>query len=195
MAESNFQRQGIGPGVVVLVVGPSGAGKDALLQGAAAELQTDTRIVFPKRIISRPAHAAEDHERASYEDMIESERSAAYALSWRAHGLVYALPSTIDDSLRAGSTVVFNASRTVVGSARARYQHVTVLYVEAPSEVRAARLAVRGRETETEIAERLAREVRTFSPSDADVVIQNDGSLQHGVDRLAGAIRQITVPA
>ena len=39
----------IGPGLVVLVVGPSGAGKDALIDGAREALDGHSNYIFPTR--------------------------------------------------------------------------------------------------------------------------------------------------
>lgn len=46
-------------GVLVLVVGPSGAGKDALLAGSRRELAGDPRFVFCRRVITRPRGVGE----------------------------------------------------------------------------------------------------------------------------------------
>ena len=49
--------------MLVLVVGPSGAGKDTLINAAKAALAGDDRFVFPRRVVTRPAVTAlEDHD-------------------------------------------------------------------------------------------------------------------------------------
>lgn len=59
------QTAAIGPGRLVLVVGPSGAGKDTLLGLAKTALAEDHDVVFPRRIVTREASAAEDNVRDS----------------------------------------------------------------------------------------------------------------------------------
>ena len=59
-AGSPIAAEPIGPGRVVLVVGPSGAGKDAVLGEAAKRLGGDPRFLFPKRVVTRESNAADD---------------------------------------------------------------------------------------------------------------------------------------
>lgn len=181
----------IGPGTVVLIVGPSGAGKDALLQGAETELGNDPAFHFPRRLINRAAHAAEHHDVLSDHHASGANLSKTYPLSWQAHGLTYALPATIDDAVRAGRCVVFNASRTVVAAARSRYQNLRTVFIDAPPDVRAQRLGQRGRETQAEIRARLSRDVATFAPADADIVIENAATLEAGIAALTATLRRL----
>jgi len=187
----------IGPGALVVVVGPSGAGKDTLIAMARAlcaqESQTgsriDQRIVFPRRIVTRPPSAAEDHDSVSPFEFDAAIGQGIYAFWWAAHGLKYALSAAIDTELRAGKTVVCNVSRAVVRQLRERYENVTVVMVTAPKEVLLARLAARGRESEGDVAGRVDRAVPAIDDLAPDIVIENIGDPQDGAARLAEVIR------
>ena len=178
------------PGTLVLVVGASGVGKDTLLSAARAALGGDRRFVFPRRVVTRRADAAlEDHDSVSREEFGAARSAGAYALSWDAHGLSYGLPAGLEAELSAGRVVVFNASRSIVAEAMAKYPGTRVLLIEARPEVRTARLAGRGRETAEEVARRLVREVDFSLPG--AVRIDNSGRLADGVERFIGALRAI----
>jgi len=177
-------------GTLVLVVGPSGAGKDTLIAAAKTALAGDERFVFPRRVVTRDSVAAlEDHDSVSEEDFARRERNGAYALSWRAHGLSYGLPASLVADLAAGRVVVSNGSRAMIGAAQERFPGTKVLLIEASPEVRARRLAGRGRESAAEIAERLAREVPNVPPG--AVRIDNSGPLEAGSGRFVAALRAI----
>lgn len=164
-------------GRVVLVVGPSGAGKDAIIQAAREHFGEDSRFSFPARLVTRAPSAAENHDSLSRSCFETRLARGAFALHWEAHGLLYGIPQSIDDDVSRGKTVVFNASRSVIGAARARYRRVGVVLVDAPVAVRAARLAARGREHDGEITARVERAVAGFSSADADLVIDNSGTV------------------
>lgn len=179
-----------GPGAVVLVVGPSGVGKDALIAGARARLDADPRFVFVVRDITRPAHPSEGFTPVTDTEFHLRLARGAYALSWGAHGLHYGIPRTLDDEVAGGRTAVFNASRMAIPAARARYANVKVVLVDCPIDIRARRMAARGREPEAEIAARLQRRVEEFNgAAAADAVIDNSGSLEEGVTRLVASLR------
>ena len=125
----------MGTGGFVLVVGPSGAGKDTLLRLAREALAGDPRYVFPRRLVTRPPSVHEDNEAIGEADFSAGEAAGRFALSWRAHDLGYALPAASAALARAGHVVVCNVSRRVVAEARRRLPAVTVVEVTAPPEV------------------------------------------------------------
>ncbi len=182
----------LGPGALALVVGPSGAGKDALIAGARKLMTEDSRFMFPERVITRSPHGAEDHGSLSEADFAEAARQGCFAFTWQAHGLYYGVPASIDQAIRDGGTVIVNGSRTIGGTARQRYANVSLILVECPLNIRAARLALRGRESEAGIHARLARTVSAFDPAAVDVRINNSGSLADGVRALAAALTSLS---
>lgn len=179
----------LGPGAVALVVGPSGVGKDALIAGARAILAPDPRFAFVTRDITRPAHPSESFAPVTDTEFQVRLARGEYALSWGAHGLHYGIPRSLDGMIAEGRTAIFNASRMAIPAALARYASVKVVLVDCPIEIRARRMATRGREPEAEIAARLARRVEDFNVAAAHAVIDNSGSLEDGVTRLVAALR------
>lgn len=182
----------MGHGALVLVVGPSGAGKDTLIAAARATLSGDHSFVFPRRVVTRLAMAAlEDHDTLSPEAFEAARAAGAFALDWQAHGLSYGIPAAILDDVAAGRVVVVNTSRALVPEALRRFPSCRVVLVTARTEVRAARLAGRGRESAADVALRLEREGAPVPPGVDPVVIDNSGSLPAGIAAFIGALRVI----
>ncbi|MDE5444725.1 phosphonate metabolism protein/1,5-bisphosphokinase (PRPP-forming) PhnN [Bradyrhizobium sp. CSA207] len=182
------QAGAIGPGRLVLVVGPSGAGKDTLLRLVQAACIDDHGIVFPRRVVTRESSAAEDNIAMSSDEFRRALDHGDFAVHWQAHGHSYALPLEINDDIRAGRTVVANVSRTVIGALRGIYANVVVVAITAPPDVLAQRLAARARHSDGNITERLARSVDDAS-ANADVTILNAGSADYHSRQLARVIR------
>jgi ribose 1,5-bisphosphokinase len=171
----------IGPGKLVLLVGPSGAGKDTLLGLARAACADDPGIVFARRVVTREASDAEDNEQVSVEGFRAAQARGALAVHWEAHGHAYALPRSIEDDIRAGRTVVANVSRTVIPALRRCYVNVVVISITAPADVLAERLAMRKRGSDGNIAQRLARTVEDAEP---DATIVNVSSAEYHARQL-----------
>jgi ribose 1,5-bisphosphokinase len=171
--------------MLVLVVGPSGAGKDTLLNAARRALAGDVRFRFARRVITRQADpGGEDHEPVTPAQFA----ARAFALQWQAHGLQYGIAADITTDLAAGAVVVANVSRAVIAAAAERFP-VRVIEVTAPPDVLAARLAARGRETAADIAARLAR----AAPLPANVAIErvmNDATPEIGAERFLAALNR-----
>lgn len=176
-------------GTLFLVVGPSGAGKDTLLSGARETLKDDARFVFARRMITRPADAGgEDHTEISGEEFETLRRQGAFFLSWSAHGLDYGLPATLTDDLAAGRNVVANVSRSVIADAASRTPHLCAIVITAPAAVLAGRLGDRGRETEADIAARLARDGAAIPDDIPRIDISNDATPEEGIRRLVNVL-------
>lgn len=180
-----------GTGCFVCVVGPSGAGKDTLMDLARQALAGDGRFVFARRFITREPAPGEDHEPISEAAFDEGERTGAFAISWRAHGLGYGVPASVDREAAAGRVVIANLSRTAVPLARARFDARVVL-VTAPPDVLAERIARRGREGAAEALARLCRQVET--PQDCDLAIDNVGTPEATAGRLTAFLKRLAAP-
>lgn len=161
-------------GLLVLIVGPSGAGKDSLIDAARQQFAADPRFVFPRRIVSRPASAAEDNLEQDAAAMARQAAAGEFALYWQAHGLSYAIPGEIGAALAQDAVVICNVSRTIVPEARQRYR-CFVIEIRAAPEVLAARLAGRMRASDGDVGQRLGRSAAITVLADA--VCHNDGAL------------------
>ncbi|MDH2402095.1 phosphonate metabolism protein/1,5-bisphosphokinase (PRPP-forming) PhnN [Bradyrhizobium sp. SSUT18] len=178
----------IGPGRLVLVVGPSGAGKDTLLRLARAACIEDHDIVFPRRVVTRESSADEDNVALSADEFRRAREHGDFAVHWEAHGHSYALPLDLNDDIRAGRAVVANVSRTVIGALREAYANVVVVAITAPPDVLAQRLAARARHSDGNISDRLARSVDDQA-AQADITIVNAGSAEYHGRHLVRLIR------
>ena len=175
-------------GTLFLVVGPSGVGKDTLLDGAREELEGEL-FQFPSRVITRPAASGgEDHEAATDAQFVEMETQGAFLHHWTAHGLRYGIPANIAKTLAAGVNAVVNTSRHEIDSIQKKIPNSLTIYISAPSNVIANRLWTRGRETKDEIARRLARSSE-WAPEDRSFLeVHNDGTVKEGIKKLIDMI-------
>ena len=178
----------IGPGRLVLVVGPSGAGKDTLLRLAQAACASDPGVVFPRRAVTRESSADEDNVALTSDEFRRAREHGDFAVHWDAHGHSYALPRDINDHISAGRTVVANVSRTVIGGLRRTYANVVVVAITAPPAVLAQRLAARARQSDGDLAERLTRSIDDTT-AQADITILNAGSAEDHSRELERVIR------
>lgn len=176
-----------GPGALVAIVGPSGAGKDSVMAGAARHPELDPRVRFARRTVTRaPRPDAEDHDSLDEAAFARAAAAGAFSLHWAAHGLRYGLGSAARDDVGRGLAVVANLSRRVLGEAAARFPRLHVVEVTAEPAVLLRRLTARGREDGASVRERIARRAPVALPAGAagHVLIDNSGDLADAVERL-----------
>ncbi|WP_041680127.1 phosphonate metabolism protein/1,5-bisphosphokinase (PRPP-forming) PhnN [Cupriavidus necator] len=176
-------------GTFFLVVGPSGAGKDSLIDGARATLGND-EYVFARRIITRPSGSpGEDHESVAEAEFAERERNGEFLVTWHAHGLRYGLPQWLVGLLETGKHVVANGSRGVIAMLARQLPRFVVVNVTAPQDVLAQRIAARGRESGDDVMRRVARQAPPMPDGVHCVTVTNDSTLDLGVARFTDALR------
>jgi ribose 1,5-bisphosphokinase len=171
-------------GLFVAIVGPSGAGKDALIRGLAERLGESDGVFYVRRVVTRCADAFEDHDTLAEDEFLAARAQGRFALAWSAHGLHYGVPREVEVRLAAGGAVVCNVSRTMVADVRRLYRPSLVVLVTARPETLAARLAARGREDGASRRERLQRAAVAELAFQPDATIDNDGALDEAVARL-----------
>ncbi|MGV2181651.1 phosphonate metabolism protein/1,5-bisphosphokinase (PRPP-forming) PhnN [Rhizobium rhizogenes] len=166
-------------GIMLVVVGPSGAGKDTLMNLAARHFVGRSDIHFVRRVITRYGDAGnEDHRSVSDADFDAMEQDGAFAVSWEAHGLKYGIPSDVEGELANGHLVVANGSRSVLHRFQAAFPKLKVINVTARREVLAERLIARGRESREDVLKRLERGSLTVQGSYDVADIDNSGTLE-----------------
>jgi len=175
---------------MVLVVGPSGAGKDTLINALRDRLRTNGNVLFARRAVTRNAVPdAEDHDSLSRPEFETLASTGNVALSWEAHGLGYVIPKSYDLAVKEGKTVIANGSRKVLNTAAAKYETAIVLLITAPIDILADRLAARGRESREDIRARLKR--ADLEPQDVPnlIRIENTGTVGTALEAMIAALK------
>ena len=181
-------------GRLIYLMGPSGSGKDSLLN-AARERLAERNCVIARRVITRSAEAVgEDAIGVSPAEFDQQEAAGAFALSWRANGLAYGIPRQIDDWLAAGQDVLVNGSRGYLPKARERYPELLAILLQVDEAALRQRLQARGRESAEQIEARLARSRELQLPSakvvgdrdkgESQWLLNNSGPLDQTVTQL-----------
>jgi phosphonate metabolism protein PhnN/1,5-bisphosphokinase (PRPP-forming) len=180
------------PGVLILVAGPSGSGKDTLIAAARHALSGNCGFVFPSRFITRAGQIGEEHIFVSREDFDHLRSEGLFFLDWTAHGLSYGLPASVRDDLEAGRAAVFNISRRMIKAAREKWRCTHVISLTVEPEVLRQRLQARGRESEADIEARVCRASDEAYAIDGPVhVLDNSGPLRGSIEKFLSLLLRL----
>lgn len=179
-----------GTGRLIFLVGPSGSGKDSLIDASREQLAL-AGVEIARRVITRSAEAKGEAAKGVTPEQFDTLRAqGAFAMHWRANGLDYGIPRQVDQWLAAGRAVLVNGSRAYLPEARQRYPDLLAVLVEVKPDVLRQRLLARGRETAEEVEQRLARSARLQAAADPSVhVLDNSSTLQAAVAAFVSLLR------
>jgi ribose 1,5-bisphosphokinase len=170
-------------GLWVFVCGPSGAGKDSVMNWAADHLTEHTHIVFARRMVTRDTHPGSDHDPVTPEQFARLSDSGGLVWRWQAHGFHYGIAAHYAAQVAAGQVVVVNGSREHAGGLEPA-DHLRVVHISAQADLLAQRLEKRGRDTPQARERRLVRN-HQFSDLRGDHTIINQGELGDAGRQLA----------
>ncbi len=181
------------PSPLILVVGSSGVGKDAILDAARNHFHNDKSFIFLRRFITRPAEAGgENHIETTSEEFARKSSEGYFSLQWHAHNNDYGISVELEHDLNAGKCVIVNASRTIISEARRRFSNVHVITITANSETIKTRLIDRGRESAIDIEHRLARNIKL--PDGQNVYeVPNNGTILLAKERFCNLLNLISL--
>jgi ribose 1,5-bisphosphokinase len=167
-------------------MGPSGAGKDAVISAVCAKFNKNNDLYFTRRYVTRMDAGADSRDIGLTQEEFEHNwRRGLFALDWRAHGLSYGIRKIINNHLAAGKTVVVNGSRAYLREALSRYPSLLAVQISVPREVARQRLLARGRESAQDIEARLSRSPAFDVPPSWMITIDNSGPLEEAVEAFA----------
>jgi ribose 1,5-bisphosphokinase len=176
-------------GILFLVVGNSGSGKDTLIRAVMERYPPDRKqILTPKRYITRKPSETESNISITPKKYRNLSQEGEFALEWDIYGLSYGIPAIIDDWLHSGHPVIINVSRKIIQEARTKYNKVKVIFIDVPLEISIKRLKDRGRETGNRLNERIERARTHQTYEAADFIVDNSGVLENAVNELLNYI-------
>jgi ribose 1,5-bisphosphokinase len=177
---------------LVLIVGNSGSGKDSLIRETARQWPSERPpLMTTRRYITRPPHESEPFWSVTQAEFEQMRSQDCFCLTWTSYGMAYGVPKEILLDLGQGKPVLVNVSRSVIQPARDHLPGVRVAYVHVPLAVSIMRIKQRGREAESSLGyrDRIRRAQQHPGLAQADVIIDNSGSLEDAADQLSTYIQ------
>ncbi|WP_438308252.1 phosphonate metabolism protein/1,5-bisphosphokinase (PRPP-forming) PhnN [Pseudomonas guariconensis] len=172
-------------GRLIFLIGPSGSGKDSLIDAARVHL-LENGVEVARRVITRSAESRGEVALSVSPEVFEQMcEDGEFAMHWQANGLQYGIPVQVNEWLSSGRHVLVNGSRGYLPEARRRYPNLLAIRLEVAPQVLRERLLTRGRESVEQVEQRLARSALLQAGDDSDVhVLDNSTSLADTVKAL-----------
>ncbi|SDN75695.1 ribose 1,5-bisphosphokinase [Desulfonauticus submarinus] len=155
---------------IILVVGPSGAGKDTLIRYAKKKFSADKNIIFLKRYITRKSDEYEDNYYISSKEFYILKQQNFFFTTWEAYNYQYGI--SFNNVELNGKKIVISISRTKVNDFEKKFKNVLTLFITASPESLRKRLKKRHRDSFWE--NRLERQLLPFNAKRLVKIINED---------------------
>lgn len=166
-------------GRIFVVVGPSGSGKDTLINWLREQLTDKQKYMFVRRSVTRsPDGQTEDHDTLTIEQFDRAKEQGKFAVTWQAHGLSYGIPIGVLAHVKAGGIAIANGSRRALADMQKQFPNMIVINLRVDRAVLASRLAGRGREDAEQIKKRLDRMDMPLAGNLTVYDIENSGPIE-----------------
>ncbi|MFU8847897.1 MAG: phosphonate metabolism protein/1,5-bisphosphokinase (PRPP-forming) PhnN [Opitutales bacterium] len=180
-------------GTLAYVIGASGAGKDSLMHYARSHCPPSAGLLFAHRYITRRSTAGdENHIELSVGEFLQRKSGGLFVMDWQSHDLHYGVGIEVEHWLSLGFNVVLNGSREYLPTARQRVPSLVPFLIQVETSVLHQRLRARGRESEENIAQRLARnETLNQTPIEGCRFIENNDTIERAGAHLLAQLLEL----
>lgn len=185
-------------GALLVVVGPSGSGKDTLLNWLRPHFSDNPNVMFARRTVTRELSQGheenENHNVMTVNQFVEAEHAGEFCVVWQAHGLHYGVSSVVQSHTASGGVAILNGSRCALPALQEVFPHMHVAHITANREVLRDRLLMRERESAIDIEKRLDRMSIGIDPVFNAFEIDNSGPIEQAGNRLLERATKLTMP-
>lgn len=122
-------------GMLVVVVGPEGSGKELLIAIARRRFDTDASLSFPVRVTTRGSSEPGGNVAVSRRAFRDMAGQGAFLCTWETGGHAFGLPQSTARCLADGRTVVVAAEREAVERFRMIWPDVRMVEVRSGPDV------------------------------------------------------------
>lgn len=175
---------------VLLLVGPSGSGKDTLLRSAKNHFGQNGRLGFVRRYITRPPDDNEDNFYVDAKGFLILKKSDFFISTWQAHQNHYGISRHAINGNSGHQSLLCSISRDAISDFETTFAHTTTIHVTASMDALRQRLRMRGREQASEIEKRLERAAKPVRAKDL-ITFDNSSDLQRSITNFIALLENL----